>query len=171
MNTKEARIFAIDPVRTKQFLLENGASVVFEGECQSIYFNHNVNENNRCLRLSQDNGSISLTFKGKEKDLEKNSFLYHSIMVSGIEQTKQLLEALGFIADLLLIKKRTTFMLAGVKFDIDKYLGSFDHVPVLLEIKATDSQSLQKSIEMMGFSKDQCTDWDLAKIDEYYSKE
>jgi predicted adenylyl cyclase CyaB len=170
MNTKEAKIFGIDPKKVENHLLSLGATKVFTGKCTSIYFNHNMKENNRCLRLSQDNGAISLTFKGKEKG-ELDLFYYNTIKVSSLEHTKQLLESLGFIPDLFLHKNRTTFMLKSVKYDVDKYLGSFDHVPILLEIKAKDIASLQKSVTLMGFSKDQCTDWDLQKIDEHFSKE
>lgn len=171
MYSTETRIFGINPIILEQKLLSLGAIKMFQVQSTSIFFTHNVNTDTRCLRLSQDNGEYTLTFKGKVDDEIKDEFLYHSIKVSNVEKTKLLLESLGFAADLLLVKKRKTFMLNKVKIDIDKYSGSFDHVPYLIEIKAKDTSTLHNTIELLKLNKNDCCSWDLAQIDEHFSKE
>ena len=171
MYTIETKIVDINPKEIEQKLHELGATEKFAGKSTSIFFTHNIEKDTRCLRLSADNGTHTLTFKGKIDKEELQEFMYHSIRVSDIEKSKLLLEALGFCPDLLLHKKRKTFMLNEVKIDIDKYEGSLDHVPYLVEIKAKNKDALDLVLSKLGFDKTRCCEWDLAKIDTYYSKE
>lgn len=171
MDEVKTKIFNIDPIDTQKKLLALGAVQTFCGEAKSIYFNHTDININRRICLSQENGTQKISVKEIINGDSKDGSLFHTITVSNLQSAKQLLEAIGFRADIFTVKKRRSFVLDLVTFSLDKYTGSLEHIPDFIKINAENENSLNKYVELLGFSKSQMRDWDLEKLDAQFSEE
>ncbi len=173
MDEVETRILNIDPKDVETKLLAFGATKVFDGECQSVYFDHQdgrIRAKDQRLRIRKENGTQTLVFKSSLEDGSTHSFLSHVLQIEDIQAAKHLLEGLGFHANLLTTKKRKKFALNNVRFEIDKYTASFENVPIFLEIKASTREEVDNAVKLLGFSKNDCCDWNLDRIEKEYSE-
>ena len=68
--------------------------------------------------------------------------------VPSMQETNQLLEALGYAYRSYQEKKRTTYLLEGHEIDIDTWPG----IPTYMELEGTDEEDLSKILALLGYT-------------------
>lgn len=111
-------------------------------------------EGKKFIRLRKRKGKIYLAYKnhfalefGKTEEIE--------VEVSDLEIATAFFEELGFIAYRQQEKKRHTFTLNGVTFDID----TWPRIPTYLEIEGTDKMQIK------NMAKELELDWSMANFE------
>lgn len=173
MKEIEAKILNIDRKQIENKLLSLGAKKVFDGEVHALFFdfdNNGLKKKKRIIRLRKEGNKAVLTTKeGISKEGAKISE-EHEVEVSDFETAKKMLETLGLSAWLDMTKRRTTYSLDGVHFEIDNYTGEYDHIPEFLEIEAKDKKTIYKYAKILGFSQDDCKPWTAKDLMKYFPK-
>lgn len=100
------------------------------------------------LRLrSYSSGKVEVTWKGKMKISDGARQVEEvNVLVADYETTKLLFEALGYVYYAHQEKKRMSWRLGDVQFDMDTYPG----VPTFLEIEASSGEEIKKMIEKLN---------------------
>ncbi len=82
---------------------------------------------------------------------------------------KIILENLGLSVKESMEKHRVSYMLDHVRFDIDRYFGSYAYIPEFMEIEA-DPDLIHKYAELLGFKKEDCLPWSTIELIQHYSR-
>ena len=177
MEEIEVKILEIDRDKVEQKLRSLGAQKIFDDEMQILLFetqNHSLRERRITLRVRKEGQKTKLTVK----TLAKNSVFSTAkrrreieVDVSDFDATRKLLEALGFFVDLEMKKRRISYQLNGVHFEIDQYLGEYAYIPEFLEIEGPDEETIFKYVALLGFAKEECKPWSLKELVQKYGKE
>ena len=121
------------------------------------------------LRLRQEGGNPVLTLKKSIENPEAKIKEEHEVGVSDFHEMKHLLEILGLRAWIEMKKRRTSYALKGVHFEIDEYQGDYDYIPRFLEIEGPDVETLYEHAALLGFERSDCRPWDIMQVAAYYS--
>lgn len=103
------------------------------------------------LRLrSYSSGKVEVTWKGKMQISDGARQVDEvNVLVDGYENTKLLFEALGYVCYAHQEKKRMSWKLGSVQFDMDTY----PNVPTFLEIEANSGEEIKKMIQKLNLEK------------------
>lgn len=103
------------------------------------------------LRLrSYSSGKNEITWKGKPEFTDAVRKVEEiNVLVDDYEKTKRLFESLGLTCYAHQDKKRASWKLAGVQFDMDTYPG----VPTYLEIEAGSEKEIVDMIKKLDLRK------------------
>lgn len=104
-----------------------------------------MNEN-KFVRLRKKNKNIKLTFKSN-KEQKVDSAKEIEFDISGIEDARLFLEAIGLVQYRIVEKYRHTFRLGNVTLDID----TWPKIPVYVELEGDSVEELKKVADMLGF--------------------
>lgn len=162
----EVRFLNID----KDKLVNKLVSLGFEdkGEhilSEIIFYDHNLSwlEEGRFVRLRKKDRTIKLTYK-ENKEQKIDSAFEIEFEVSDQKQAKLFLEKMGLVDYRQQEKKRHTFLLNDIVFDID----TWPTIPSYVEIEGPDEDSLKKIVELIGFDWEEAIFEDAKSIIEKY---
>ncbi len=174
---KEAKILEIDQNIIVPKLLLIGAKKTFEGLLYAEYFDFDdkyIKNNDAVLRLREEGDKNILTLKTplekccSEKGIKDLN--EENVGVSSFKGMRRILEFLGLGVYRRMTKKRITYELNDVKYELDKYAEEYDFIPALLEIEGPDKRTIVACAEKIGFLEKDLKDWNLGQLIKYYSK-
>ena len=173
MEEIEVKIVDIDRAQVEQTLLSLGARRTFNDEMHILLFdtpNHSLREQGITLRVRQEGKKTMLTIKTLLKNSAAKRRNEIEVEVSDFDKTRRLLEALGFVVDKEMRKKRSSYSIEDVHVEFDTYLGEYAFIPEFMEIEAKDEKTIFKYAKLLGFSPEQCKPWSLQDLVEHYKK-
>ena len=173
MKELEIKILEIDRDQIVRRLELNGASKVFDGLVESMFFDFPsklLRSNNSILRLRKSGSTSALTLKRTVDRSLINIQDEFEVTVSDWEIMATILGDLGLVPWIEMRKHRTRYQIDDVHFEIDKYLDDFAYIPEFLEIEAPSIEKLYRYAELLGYSQKQCQKLDALELAQYYSR-
>jgi len=174
MNEVELKILEINRPEIEKKLIELGAKKVFDDIIDALiidFEDNKISNNKSLLRLRKEGNLNVLTFKSDCKDYETiRSSNELEVTFSEFETMKLIFEKLGFKISDKLKKHRISYKLGNVKFEFDNYLDEYDYVPEFLEIESNNEKDVYKHVELLGFSKEDCSSYNGLQVIKYYKK-
>lgn len=166
MQEIEAKILEIDVVKTIEKLERLGAKKVFDGDFIQMKFDSDTHPVKDLLRLRYDGNKTELCHKrhlsrGEAKIVEETE-----VIVSDLEKTKKILEALGYRVVKKMDKHRMSYALGDSHIEIDTLPG----IPVYLEVEAPSVDRLKEIVHLLGFTMDDAKPWTQADVERHYGK-
>jgi len=123
------------------------------------------------VRLRSDGGQATLTIKRGEINKGGIKSLQESEIVLGeFKASLRVLKKMGLKPILRLVKSRTSYELNGVKFEIDKYIGKYAHIPAFLEIEAATRAKVLEAAKKLGYSSKHLKSYDVYDLIRHYSR-
>ncbi|MDA8432123.1 MAG: class IV adenylate cyclase [Nitrospiraceae bacterium] len=173
-NMREAEVKILDIKRgeVESKLRSLGAKKVFDGEIHALYYDDaagSVGKRKGALRLRREGKKAVLTYKGHVGDLGAKVREETEVRVSSFDQTRWIIEALGFSVWLEMKKHRTSYSLQNGRFEFDKYGGEYGYIPEFLEIEGPDVGTVHVLAGLLGFSKKDCRPWDAVQLAKHYA--
>jgi predicted adenylyl cyclase CyaB len=173
MREAEIKILGIERAEIETKLLSLGAKKVFDGEIHALYYDDaagSVGRRKGTLRLRKEGKKAVLTYKSHVGDRAVKIREETEVRVSGFDETKSILESLGFSVWLEMEKHRTSYTLQGARFEFDKYSGAYGYIPEFLEIEGPDAKTVHDLALLLGFARKDCKPWDAVRLAEYYAR-
>jgi predicted adenylyl cyclase CyaB len=172
MNEVEVKILDIDRKAVESRLLSLGAKKTFDDEMYAVYLDRSDDTLKKCgdlLRLRKEGDTCVLTFKKFISDEPAKIRKEYEVNVSDLGLMRSVFEQLGFKEWLIVKKHRTSYEIAGVYFEFDKYLDDHGYITEFLEIEAGDLKSIYRFVKQLGFRKDDCRPWTFLDVADHYS--
>jgi predicted adenylyl cyclase CyaB len=173
MKEVEVKIIEIDRERVEAKLKFLGASKIFEGDEETVFFDFPGNPmatTGDLLRLRKVGEKTVLTFKKFVKSGSAKVRDEYEVVVQGFEPMRLILESLGLLAIQRMNKHRSSYALkSGVRVDLDKYTGEFSHIPELMEIEGGDIATVRSHVKLLGFQPEDCKTWTTFELVDHYS--
>ena len=149
MKEIELKVLNINLEELTEKLLKLGAKKISEGLVKEKYFDFedkSIFNNNAAFRLREINNRIELTYK--LKNIRKNFKISEEteVIVSDFSIMTEILEKLGLKCIKDREKKRVSFLLNGIKAEIDQY----PKIPPYLELEGTEV-GIQKVLDLLGY--------------------
>lgn len=169
----EIKILGIDRKNIEDKLISLGAKKVFDDEIYAIYYDSSDNSIRKAkgtFRLRKEGQKSVITFKSHVENIEAKVRMEKEVEVSDFDTMRAIIELIGFTAWAEMKKHRTTYEYKGVNFEFDRHLDKFGYIPEFLEIEGADIEAVYKSAELLGFTKQDCKNWDAIQVAEYYSR-
>lgn len=167
MNTEyEVRILEIDVESLENKL--QGLGALYEDEINQKRYVYDIKpkREGKWIRLRKANENITLTIK----DIVSNSIdgtKELEIKVDDFEKTNLLLEDLGYINKGYQENKRKRYYIDDVEIDID----SWPLIPTYVEIEGKSEETVIKTAEKLGYSKDDIVTLNVNEIYRKYGYE
>ncbi|MFH1589016.1 MAG: CYTH domain-containing protein [archaeon] len=170
MREIEVKILEVNREEVENKLIDLGANKILDDELYAIRFSkkEHLLEKGILLRLRKEGLKTKLTVKKSIKNKNVKAAHEYEVEVENFEETKKILETLGFEKRDKLKKHRTSYQLKNVRFEFDKYLGEQKHVPEFLEIEAHDEKTIFKYVKILGFKKEDCKPWSSTDVIKHY---
>lgn len=169
MQEIEVKILEINKDEIIKKLVELGAEKVFDDSIEAVYFDlddNSLSENDRILRLRKKGEKAELTFKeGMSRD-EAKIMKEFNTEIDDFESMKRILEGIGFKEFKQVKKRRISYLLGDVRFEID----TLPNIPTFLEIEAPSLAKLRESADKLGFSMDNAKPWSVWEVLGHYGK-
>jgi adenylate cyclase, class 2 len=172
MKEVEAKILEVDRKQVEEALLGLGAKKILDGDIQTLFMDFKdarIIKAKDVLRLREEQDKTELTYKKVRFTKTAKTADEYSVEVSDLEAMKTILENLGLSVTECMQKHRVSYTLDKVRFDIDRYLGSYEYIPEFMEIEAEDADSIHKYAELLGFKAEDCLPWSTAELIQHYS--
>ncbi|TAN39419.1 MAG: class IV adenylate cyclase [Nitrospirae bacterium] len=172
MQEIEVKILEIDREVIQKKLTEFGARLVFDGLMHAIYYDsadRSLKKHGDTLRLRREGSESVLAFKRHISDDRAKVREEKEVGVSDFDAMASVLTGLGFSAWLEMRKHRTSYLLDGLHFELDKYHGAYDYIPEFLEIEGSDIATIHHYAGLLGYSKEDCRPWDAVQLAAYYA--
>ena len=174
MKEIEVKIIGIDRESVEASLNSLGASKIFDGYVETVFFDlpdKSLTAGKNLLRLRRIGDETTLTLKKFIRDdIAKVSDEYE-VNVSKIETMSLILESLGLLPILRMEKHRISYALrSGVRVDLDKYAGEFSHIPDLMEIEGADVETIRSHVKLLGFKPEDCNSWSTFDLIDFFSR-
>ncbi len=173
MREIEAKILDIDKEDIIDRLEKMGATLVFDGEIETYFFdddNHTLKNRDSLLRLRKMGDRAFLTYKDKISKEDVKVYEEKETFVEDFDEMLSIIKSMGFKEKKVVKKKRKSFQKGNTKFEIDKFTDEFSDIPEFLEIEAESKESIHDYAEKLGFSKDDCTSRSTGDIIRDYEK-
>ena len=173
MSTKieiEAKVLEIDKSTVVSHLENLGAKCIFDDYLEAIYYyKEGIIDTNSALRLRREGTDVTLTYKNKnaESTLSK-SFIEKELKVESFTTMDSILQSLGFEVYDKNRKKRTSYTLEGVRFEIDEYLDSNSKIPIFLELEVTDESLIEEYVEKLYLTEYKTVNFNYFELKKYY---
>jgi len=150
----EVKILDINVEEVKNKLQELGAEKVFDGNLEIVTFDHpekNLKEEGKLLRVRKMGNKTELCFKGKKEPGKFKVREEVEVLTDNFENTVNILEKVGFSKVFEGNKKRESYQLGNIKFEIDTYPG----IPTFLEIEAPTEEEVAEFVQKLGYTMEQ----------------
>lgn len=171
MDEIEVKILEVNKEEIIKKLESLGAEKHFEGILEALFFDskEKLRNSGEVFRLRREGDKIFMTHK-KKIDISKAKVMDETeVEVSNFDEAKKIIEGLGFKVFRTLKKKRVSYKLGDVKFELDEYLDEHSFVPLFLEVEASNLDILKENVEKLGFSMENCKPWSTKDLIEHYS--
>lgn len=145
----ECRFLEIDKEALVKKLMELGAQDLGEQMLEeTIVYDKEFKwaEERRFVRLRKNGDRVTLSYK-EHKNIAVDGAVEIEIEISDMKKAENLLEKIGLMAYRHQQKKRHTFILNDVAFDID----TWPKIPTYVELEGESEESLKKAAELVGF--------------------
>ena len=146
-------------------LLSFGAVKFFDAVMEQVQYK----QNNSLLRVRKEGDKVIFNMKKRVKDSQFKMAEEYEVEVDDYEQMKTILDNLSLNFVRVLKKHRESYKLDGVKFEFDKYLDEYSHVPEFLELEAETKDQLLKWVKKLGFTENQAGSYSTTTILKRYS--
>ncbi len=173
MKEIEAKILEIDRKKMEHKIIELGASKIFDGNIQTLFFDFKdgtIIKAKDVLRLRKEQDKIELTYKKVRFTQTAKTADEYSVEVSELETMRKILENLGLSIFECMEKHRVSYRLDKVRFDIDRYFGSYAYIPEFMEIEAENVGLIHKYAAILGFKEEDCLPWSTTELIKHYSR-
>lgn len=171
MKEIEVKILEINRAEVETKLGKIGAKKVFDGVVESWIFDFedgSLKASKSFLRLRKQGEETYLTFKKRISDEDAKIDDEHEVRVSDLEIMREIIDSLGFKELDYYKKKRTSYILDDVHFELEKLEGKYSFIPEFLEIEAPGVKVLYECVEKLGFKKEDCKSWGGRKLIRHY---
>lgn len=123
------------------------------------------NNSKKWIRLRTTNGVTTLTVKHilADNGSDIQQMLETEMVVPSMEETNDLLEALGYSHKSYQEKRRTTYLLNNYEIDIDTWPG----IPTYMEIEGNSKEDLNQVLNLLGYTMEDtvsCTADEIYKL-------
>lgn len=165
----EVKILDINRKELIKKLESMGAKKVFEGNMYFSFFDFDdssLKSRKIKLRLRKEGSKTFITLKRDTKKSKAKIAKETETEVKDYAKIKAILLALGLKESKIMTKKRISFAIKDVKFDIDKYPG----IPAFMEIESENIGSVMKYAKKLGFSPEDAKPWSMNDLFDYYKK-
>jgi len=170
MREIEVKILEIDIDSVISKLKSLGAKKSYDKQFISYYYDYKderLKENKSVFRLRKEEKINRISFKkfiSKDivKDMEEIECL-----VDDFENFRLIMKMSGFIESNPFQKRRISYKLKEVTFDIDTY----PRIPPFLEIEADSYETIVKYAELLGFKKEQLKPWNSKELFKHYGED
>ncbi len=155
----EVRVLNVDKEEIKKKLESLKAEFKWERLQKRYVYDFNPKIEGKWIRLRTDGVKTTLTIKNvKSKSIDGTEEL--EIEVSDLEKTNLILKELGYIPKAVQENKRCRYILDGVEIDID----SWPQIPDYIEIEGKNEEEVYKTVETLGFTKEDTTGKDVESV-------
>lgn len=166
----EVKIIGIDRRAVEKRLNSLGARKVFDGTLDGTIFDFpglKLKRSGRLLRLRREgHGKTTLAAKKMISTAGAKRATEIEVGVPDSGKMRKLLGALGFAQVSRKKKKRTSYRLGSLRFEIDKYPG----IPPFLEIEGKTGKALVRGAKLLGFRKGDLKSWTTWDLFRHYGK-
>ena len=172
MKELEVKILEINLKQIQEKLGQMGANKIFDGEIRTVFFDFEdgrIIKAKNVLRLRKESDKTDLTYKKVKVDKAAKSAEEFTVEVSNLEDAEKILGNLGLQVIDDMQKRRVSYKLGNVRFDMDCYLGRYGFVPELLEIEAENIEEIHKYAGLLGYKPKDCLPWSTTELIEHYS--
>lgn len=141
MLERELKVIDIDPLVVSGMLIQHGATQIFDGYIYDLYFDTPdcvLQSYKYSVRLRFQGDVCIIAFKQKKKDKKTKLMIEKEFVVYDIVGVMFILLWFGLVPYRCKAKKRVSYALDGIAFDIDMY----DSIPPLLEIEAPGTKTI-----------------------------
>ncbi len=171
MKETEVKVLEVNKEKIASELLELGASKVFDGDLLTVFLDfpdNRIKKSRDVLRLRKQAGKAELTYKKIKTNRAVKEAEEHSVEVSDLDVTQEILQNLGLKVTARMLKHRVSYKLHGLRFDFDQYLEEYRFIPLFVEIEGPEEE-ISKYVEILGFSQKDCLAWGTDELIRHYS--
>ena len=172
MREIELKILEIDRERAVSTLLSLGAVMTFDDEIHALYYDmpgQSLKERHTTLRLRREGAGTVLAVKHDICDDRAKVREEREVAVSDFHGMRAILEALGFSIWLEMKKHRTSYQLAGLHFEFDRYQHAYAFIPEFLEIEGPSVDAIYRYAGLLGYAEGDCRPWDAVQLAAHYA--
>ena len=169
MREIEVKILEINVEEIRKKLLDLGAEKVFEGEIQMTSYDfpdNRLEKKGEFIRLRKLGEKVELCHKGKKEDSHLKVREEIEITVNDFKDTVKILENIGLVKYYEGNKKRESYKLGKISFEIDFY----PLIPPFLEIEAPSEEEVEKYVEKLGYTMKQTTNLSGYRLEKDYNE-
>lgn len=151
MKEIEAKILDIDPEAVEKNLRGLGAEKIFDGEVVTVHYDlpgRKLRRQDSFLRLRRAGDEVQLTYKKRLRKGRTKTSREIEVRVDDFETMQRILKAVTFRAAHPITKRRVSYQLGPVRFEIDTY----PELTPLLEIEAPTERQVVEAARWLGFS-------------------
>ena len=171
MQEIEVKILEINKSQVENFLHNLGAIKTFDGVMEIFFYDFadgSIIKSGNVFRLRKENTQCILTYKKVEKNKDAKYAEEYSVEVSSLSAMQTILSCLCLKIFDKISKHRTSFEFEGTHFDIDRYLGEYQHIPEFMEIESNSIDSIRSYVKRVGFKIEDCLSWSTEQVIEHY---
>ena len=155
----EVRLLEIDVEGIKKRLEEVGAEFCWDKLQRRYVYDFIPKVDSKWIRLRTNGEKTTLTIKNLvSSEIDGTQEL--EIVVDNFERTNLILKELGYEAKGYQENRRVQYMLNGVEIDIDYW----PLIPTYVEIEGPSEEAVYRTVEALGFRKDNCTSRDVEGV-------
>ncbi len=165
----EVKILQIDVEETMRKIEKFGGVKTYEGEVITTYYDsrNKLDKQGRVLRLRRKDGKTEVTFKEKISDEQFKSMNEFETTVGDFKTMDTILRGIGFKPCRELTKRRTSYSIGEIHFDIDTY----NEFPTFLEIEAKTGNLVEEWVKKLGYTMNDAKPWTTSDVFRHYGKE
>jgi adenylate cyclase class 2 len=171
MKEIEVKILDIDRKKVVKKLLSLGAKKTFDGEIHGFFFDFpdsSVRKAKDTLRLRKVGDRSFLTFKKYVNNRGAKVREEFEFEVNDFSRAKKILESVGLTPWMEVRKRRTSYVIGGVHFELDKHTDLYSFVPEFLEIEAKDVSTLRRYAYLLGYGRKDLRPWTIIEVAKHY---
>ncbi len=159
----EVRILDIDKEKIVSKLKELNADFIGEFFQKRYVYDIVPPKKDAFLRLRDNGKSSTLTYK-QRKGRGIDSTKEIEIEVSSFNQTKDLLQKIGYEPITYQENKRSSFELQGVQIELDKW----PLIPLFIEVEGSSKQEVEKIVKLLGYKMEETTSMSILEVYKKY---
>ena len=144
---------------------------MFEGEIHALHFDYpdlRLRKGGQILRIRKIGDKVELVHKEKLPSTNFKIAEESQVITSDFSTTCKIIENLGLQRIYEFKKKRESYLLGDIHFDLD--IPELKLIPPLLEIEANSEQKIKYFLQKLGFTMEQTSTMSAREVEEYYRK-
>ena len=169
MKEIEVKILEIDVDKVVSKLVDIGAVKEGESDISASHYDfedNTLHKSGISLRLRKWGDKIEFTSKKKLNSEHDKIREELQVEVNDFDEMDKILKSIGFGEKIDMNKKRISYVLGDIRFEIDTYEG----IPTFLEIEAPSEEILEEMVLKLGFSMKDTKPWNGKKVWKHYGK-
>ncbi len=152
MNEVEERVLEVNPEEVVAKLEALGAKKVGDWFQRRYIYDFMPKRENEWIRLRSNGKETTLTYKNTEAK-STNGTRELEVVVSGFEETNELLRIMGYVPRAYQENKRIRYYLDHMEIDID----TWPLIPTYVEIEGGSEEDINKVKELLGITTEKTT--------------